>query len=77
MLETLSIELPQVGLAVLHLDSIILKQTHLEVLLVDLDSEGVADVLDGEILADGLELGDEEVVGRGGLLVLAQEMSER
>jgi hypothetical protein len=74
--ETLPVKLPQVGLAVLDLDGIVLKETHLEVLLVDVDGEGVADVLDGEVLADGLELRDEEVVGSGGLLVLAQEVGE-
>jgi hypothetical protein len=75
--ESLAIELPQVGLAVLDLDDVVLEQTHLEVLLVDVDGEGVADVLDSEVLADGLELRDEEVVGSGGLFVLAQEVGER
>lgn len=77
VLQPLSVQLPQIGLTVLDLDDIILKQTHLEVLLIDLDGEGVADVLDGEVLPDGLELGDEEVVGSGGLFVLAQEVRQR
>lgn len=77
VLQALPVQLPQVGLTVLDLDDVILEEAHLEVLLVDLDGEGVADVLDGEVLADGLELRDEDVVGGGGLLVLAQEVRQR
>lgn len=77
VLQALSVQLPQIGLTVLDLDDIILKQTHLEVLLIDLDGEGVADVLDCQVLADGLELRDEDVVGSGGLFVLTQEVRQR
>ena len=54
--ESLPIELPQIGLTVLHLYHIILKKTHPEILLIDLHSKAISDVLDGEILPDGLEL---------------------
>lgn len=77
VLQSLAIKLPQIGLTMLDLDDIIFKQTHLKVLLVDEDCEGVPDVLDGEILADGLELRDENVIGGCGLFMLAQEVRQR
>lgn len=40
----------------LDLDDIILKQTHLEVFLIDLNSETIPNMLHGEILTNGFEL---------------------
>lgn len=58
----LTIELPKIGLALLHLDHIVLEETHLEVLLVDFNCEGVSYVLDCEILTDRFELRDKGVI---------------
>lgn len=69
-IDALSIELPQVGLAVLHLYDIIFEQTHLKVFLIDEDGEAITYVLDSDILTYGLELGDELIIGSGGLFML-------
>lgn len=74
--QSLPIQLPKVSLTVLDLDDIILKKTHFEVLLVDLNSETIPDMLDCQILAYGFELRDEYVIGHCSFFVFFEEVGK-
>ena len=58
----------------LDLDGVIFKEAHLEIFLIDLNGEAVPDVLDCEILADGFELRDEDVIGRCAFFMFFEEV---
>lgn len=60
----------------LDLDDIILKQAHLEILLIDLDSEAIPDVLNCEILTDGFELRDEDIIGHCAFFMFFEEVRQ-
>jgi hypothetical protein len=57
------------------LNGIVFKETHSEILFIDFNCEAVADVLDGEVLANGTELADDLVV-RSVFFVLGFEVIE-
>ena len=69
------VEFPKVCLAIFYRDDIIFEEGNFEVLLVDLNHEGVSDVLDSEILADGLQLRDEQIIRDRSFLVAIDEVS--